>query len=104
MPGVPADRVAVAGMSVAVHAFQHSRDRQDGESPLDGEQDLEVSRAGSALPAGTALGAPFGPTGRGVIGSADRIDTGERSCRFPLQGVADVGKDRLEAGTPVFVF
>src|SRR5881397_2903736 len=40
VPGVPADRVAVAGMGVAVYAFQHSSDRADGESPLDGETGL----------------------------------------------------------------
>src|SRR6266699_2824790 len=50
--------------------FMHFGDRQDGESALDGEPGLEGGSSGRALPAGTALGAPFCQTGRAVVGGA----------------------------------
>ena len=104
MSGVPANRVAVARMGVAVHAFQHCGDCHHGEGPLNRESGLESSRAGSAAPAGTALGAPFRATCWRVIGGADGTDAGERGCQFRFQSAADVGKDRMEQGAPVPVF
>ena len=47
-----ADSVSVAGMGVAVYAFQYSGNRQDGESSFDGEPGLEGGSACSALPTG----------------------------------------------------
>src|SRR5437016_623753 len=104
MPGLPADRVAVAGMGVAVYAFQYFDDRQDRESALDGEPGLEDGSAGSVLPAGTALGAPLCQTGRAVIGCADGIDGGgERRSQFRIQGVGHAGEDRMDGRAPVSV-
>jgi len=99
-----ADSVSVAGMGVAVYAFQHSGNRQDGEGPLDREPGLEGGSAGSALPAGAALGAPFGETGRAVIGGAGSIDGSERSAEFYIQGAGYAGEGRMDGGAPVSVF
>src|SRR5207249_4085927 len=99
-----ADSVSVAGMGVAVYAFQHSGNRQDGEGPLDGEPGLAGGSAGSALPAGAALGAPFCGTGRAVVGGASGIDGGERSAEFYIQGAGYAGEDRLDGGASVSLF
>src|SRR2546425_6385614 len=81
-----ADSISVAGMGVAVYAFQHSGNRQDGESPLGGKPGLAGGSADSALPAGAALGTPFCETGRAVVGGASGIDGSERSAEFYIQG------------------
>src|SRR5437870_13360699 len=98
-----ADSISVAGMGIAVYAFQYSGNRQDGESSLDGEPGREGGSAGSALPAGAALGAPFCETGRAVIGGAGGTDGSERSVEFYIQDARYAGEDRLAGGASVSV-
>jgi hypothetical protein len=43
VPEVLADSVGIAGMGVAVYAFQHCGNRQDGKSALDGESGLKLA-------------------------------------------------------------
>src|SRR5437879_13862077 len=99
-----ADSISVAGMGIAVYAFQYSGNRQDGESSLDGEPGLEGGSAGSALPAGAALGAPLCETGRAVIGGAGGTDGRERSAEFYIQGAGQASAGRLGGGESVSVF
>src|SRR2546427_4112836 len=98
-----ADSISVAGMGVAVYAFEHAGKRQDGESPLGGEPGLAGGSADSALPAGAALGAPFCETGRAVVGGAVGIDGSERSAEFYIQGAGYAGEDRLDGSASVSV-
>src|SRR3970282_378192 len=91
-------------MGVAVSAFWYSGDCRRCESAFDGEPGLESGRAGSALPARTALGAPFCQTGRAVIGGDGGIDSGERRSQFRIQSAGYAGEDGLDSSAQVFVF
>src|SRR5437016_10026930 len=91
-------------MGVAVYAFQHSSNRQDGEGSLDAEPDLEGSRAGSAASAGAVLGAPFFQTGRAAIGGAGRIDGSERASGFVFKAPGMLGEAGLTVAERFLVF
>ena len=104
MPSVPADRVAVTGMGIAVYAFQHFGDRQNRQRAFDEEPILEGGGAGRTLSAGATLGAPFCPTGRAIIAGAAGIDGGKRSLQFQIQSAGCAAEDRMESRAPISVF